>query len=42
MIFLFPNDCFNPKQPDVVYGDRYLAFERAGFKTALIEIESFH
>ena len=38
--FLFPNDCFNPKQPDAAYGDRYLAFKQAGFKTALIEIES--
>ena len=39
-VFLFPNDCFNPKQPDAAYGDRYSAFKRAGFKTALIEIES--
>lgn len=40
MIFLFPNDCFNPKQPDEAYRDRFLAFKEAGFNTALIEIES--
>lgn len=40
MIFLFPNDCFNPRQPDEAYRDRFLAFKQAGFKTALIEIES--
>ena len=38
MIFLFPNNCFNPKQPDDVYRDRFLAFQQAGFNTALIEI----
>jgi len=40
MIFLFPNDCFNPRQPDAAYKDRYLAFHQAGYRTALIEIES--
>ncbi|MEL6930127.1 MAG: ATP-grasp domain-containing protein [Cyanobacteria bacterium J06600_6] len=40
MIFLFPNDCFDPQKPDAVYRDRYLAFKQAGFQTALIEIES--
>lgn len=40
MIFLFPNDCFNPKQPDAAYRDRFLAFKDAGFATALVEIES--
>ena len=40
--FLFPNDCFNPKQPDDVYRDRFLAFKQAGFNTALIEIESLN
>ena len=40
MIFLFPNDCFNPKQPDEAYCDRFLTFKQAGFNTALIEIES--
>ena len=40
MIFLFPNDCFNPQQPDEAYRDRFLAFKQAGFKTALIEVES--
>lgn len=42
MIFLFPNDCFNPKKPDAAYRDRFLAFQQAGFKTALIEIESLN
>jgi hypothetical protein len=42
MIFLFPNDIFNPKQPDINYQDRFLAFKNAGFKTALIEIESLN
>lgn len=28
MIFLFPNDIFNPKQPDEAYRDRVLAFKR--------------
>jgi hypothetical protein len=40
MIFVFPNDCFNPKQPDQAYGDRFMAFKQAEFSTALIEIES--
>lgn len=40
MIFLFPNDCFDPKQPDEAYRERFLAFKKAGFDTALIEIES--
>ena len=39
-VFLFPNDCFSPKQPDAVYLSRYLAFKDAGFKTALIKIKS--
>lgn len=42
MIFLFPNDIFNPKQPDIGYKDRFFAFKNAGFKTALIEIESLN
>ena len=42
MIFLFPNDCFNPRQPDEAYRDRFSAFKDAGFKTALIEIESLN
>ena len=42
MIFLFPNDIFNPKQPDIAYKDRFVAFKEAGFKTALIEIESLN
>ena len=42
MIFLFPNDIFNSKQPDGAYHDRFFAFKDAGFKTALIEIESLN
>ena len=42
MIVLFPNDIFNPKQPDTAYKDRFIAFKNAGFKTALIEIESLN
>ena len=38
--FVFPNNCFNPKQPDEAYTERYLAFKQAGFNTALVEIES--
>ncbi len=40
VVFLFPNNCFDPKQPDDAYRDRFLAFKAAGFNTALIEIES--
>ena len=40
MIFLFPNDCFNPRQPDLAYEERFLSFKQAGLRTALIEIES--
>ena len=39
-VFLFSNDCFNPKQPDKAYRDRYFAFQEAGFRTVLIELES--
>lgn len=42
MIFLFPNDIFNPQQPDLAYRDRFLAFKDAGLKIALIEIESLN